>query len=423
MSLEQFAKDKTALTILAILCLTFLLRVLFITAIYQPDYSDIKQDGWWGVATNVAAGNGYVKGGAPTAYREPVPVLFFAFLAKVFGQQVVLPILWLVDMGTCWIVYLITTRIYHDKRVALLSMLAFAFYLPEFAFLGRAWTEPFFTFLLAIFIWSFLRALQTLSWRAFLLSGIVLGVCALSRSYLLPFPFLVLPLLLVVFHSQWRLAVRYFFVMLVAFVLVLSPWVIRNVQTFHAFIPGTTTFGWALYRSNFDLEDSDYLVSWHSRAEVESRSSLDVKSLNELERNRAYTKESLRIIEKHPDRYVIKSLYRVAVLWFSLHSGQSYGTTMRNVAYLVTVIAFNSVILILSLVSCTLFRGSWIKTALPLITLVLHTILLYAMVGALTRYSIPIMPYMLMFSAYASVRISESLVSRFSAKEVLSTND
>jgi hypothetical protein len=72
-------------------------------------------------------------------------------------------------------------------------------------------------------------------------------------------------------------------------------------------------------------------------------------------------------------------------------------------AWLVT--AFNGVLLVLAGAAFIWFRGPWLRPAVFLILLVAYNSAIYAATNAVGRYSVPLMPYVMLFAAQTIVQL------------------
>ena len=200
---------------------------------------------WWrGTASaNVFADTG------PTAVLSPVYAYLLAGIFRLFGSNTpasvvtALAINSLFSALTCIPVFLLARRCFGD-RVAKWAGWLWAFS-PYGVYYGAEWAWS--TCLLTLLLcWLFLMALELensrriLSWIGF---GLLCGVSALTE----PVALSVLP-----FLGAWTCYRRYRqgrtwlmpgVAASLAFLAVLSPWIIRNYETFHQFIPVRSGLG------------------------------------------------------------------------------------------------------------------------------------------------------------------------------------
>jgi hypothetical protein len=69
------------------------------------------------------------------------------------------------------------------------------------------------------------------------------------------------------------------------------------------------------------------------------------------------------------------------------------------------VAAINGALLVLAVGSFVWFRGAWIQHAIIPLALLVYCSILYAATLSLGRYSVPLMPYVMVFAAYTIVQL------------------
>ncbi len=105
--------------------------------------------------------------------------------------------------------------------------------------LGLGTENPFFVLLLAAFLFL-LQSIQQPSASRLLLSGLFLGLTALTRSVILPFAVAAFGLLFFL-HRKRAL------IFILSFFLVITPWVVRNSMLHHKLTGIETSMGYNLY--------------------------------------------------------------------------------------------------------------------------------------------------------------------------------
>jgi 4-amino-4-deoxy-L-arabinose transferase-like glycosyltransferase len=380
----------------------------------------LAPDQWLDIAREVVAGQGYVVPGypdEPTAKRGPTVVLFFAAVLWLAGDHLWSIVLaqWLVDVGTGILVFFMALEIFQDRRVALLAAVLFAFYVPGFVFTFTAWSEPLFTLVLAGFSLSVLRALRQPSAGRFAISGILLGLAVLARPVMQFYPLAVLPLAWWAMGKSWSRAMPRFAVFCMGFAIVLLPWVARNYLVFHAFIAGSGHSGDSFYQGNAALPRQDYLryrsteeamlilrqtleTRWGPAPKhLSAKGYARAKGMDEYEFDRLAFDETIKLIRAFPERYFVASLVRVIRFWFGVRFLNLFSGIRSPWAYQVP--AVNGVLLILAIIAVVWFRGAWLRSAIPIFVLIAYTTAIYAATLAIARYSVPIIPYVIIFSA------------------------
>ncbi len=185
-----------------------------------------------------------------------------------------------------------------DNRVGLVSAAIVAVW-PNLIFQTAViLTESLFIFLVmaAVLLLVALPALTSrIGWRRLAAFGVVLGLSALVRPISLTF----LPVLLIVFFVArlgWRLALRYVGVAVVAVVLVLLPWMIRNTRATHSLVVISTNLGDNLCISRHAGATGGFQGSAACTVRAPGLNTPDY----EVEVNNTNTRRAVRFVRDHP---------------------------------------------------------------------------------------------------------------------------
>ncbi|MBE0447526.1 MAG: glycosyltransferase family 39 protein [Actinobacteria bacterium] len=204
------------------------------------------------IANNLIAGKGYVgndhmiaRSGQPTAFYGPVYPFYLAMIYAVFGQsqQIVLASHILLALITIILVYLLGKKLYGRTEGAIAALI-FAV-LPQIIYYNFLLiTETLYIFLEVLFFILVVALLQKKRpWiLALAIIGVLFGILYLCRQGILIFPVIFLPVLWLRYRDNgytWLLQST--FVFMVAALLVITPWAVRNYLTFGEPLMGTTT--------------------------------------------------------------------------------------------------------------------------------------------------------------------------------------
>ncbi len=181
--------------------------------------------------------------------------------------------------------------------------------------LGLGTENPFFLLLLASF-YFLLKAFEQVSPPAnhyemrntqhssfifhpssfyFLLSGLFLGLTALTRSVILPFAILALLFAFYVLQKRAIIAV-------LAFALTITPWIVRNSLLHHKLTGIETSMGYNLYLGYHPQGNGSFVFG----------PSLDLLTiLDDAERDRVGTQKAIEFIRAEPGRFVPLAVNRL----------------------------------------------------------------------------------------------------------------
>jgi 4-amino-4-deoxy-L-arabinose transferase-like glycosyltransferase len=378
----------------------------FFTAVpYSPEAKN--RDYYLMIARNVVNDEGFSVFGEPTLIRGPMPVYFFVTVLWLFGDHTLSIAFanWILDAVTAVLLYFIAFEIFHDRRLALMSSLLFAFYGPGIFYSWQALSEPLFGLILAAFVLSFLRTLRLPSTWGFAITGVLLGLTSLTRpimQYYLPIAIVVT--LAWLLRTRGRETIKWAAIFSLSFIVVITPWTIRNYMISGKFIPVSSHLGLPMYQSNYALGDPDFLRP-HPHYEgnsafkelLQERFGPAYQELTQPERDRIAKEEAIKIIRQHSGRYLILSTVRFFGIWYILYDGAPMETFL--------VLLINGSLLALATIAFIFFRGQWLPQAILLIILLLYYIGGYSVTITSVRFSVPIAPYVMLFAAVSIVSL------------------
>ena len=274
------------------------------------------------IARSIASGHGFGSPFAETGSSALLPPVYSYLLAgifKVFGIETRTSVLAALSLNslfsalTCIPVFLLARQAF-GERVAKWAGWGWAFS-PYGIYYGAdwAWSTCLVTLELAclfLFAWRLENSSRIRDW---LLFGALCGIAALTEPVVLA----VLPLLgIYTLYRRLRLS-RPWKAQTVAVALagiaVLSPWLIRNYELFHRFIPVRSGFGLELYIGN-----NGYSQHWVNRTLHPNHSDAE---LSEYERDGeiAYMDHKLHqakdYIRSHPAWFAWMTMRRIIYMW------------------------------------------------------------------------------------------------------------
>jgi 4-amino-4-deoxy-L-arabinose transferase-like glycosyltransferase len=274
------------------------------------------------IARSIATGHGFGSPFAETGSSALLPPVYSYLLAgifKVFGVETTSSILAALSLNsvfsalTCVPVYLLSRRAF-GSRVAQWAGWGWAFS-PYGVYYGAdwAWSTCLVTLVLAwlfYFAWRLEDSSRTRDWLLFGLFG---GFSALTEPVILS----VVPLIgLWTVYRRFRLNRSWQLPMLsaaAAALAIMSPWLIRNYELFHKFIPVRSGFGLELYIGNNGYSDRWVNSSLHpNHSDAELSEYERVGEIAYMDHKLAQAKAYIR---SHPGWFVWMSLRRAVYMW------------------------------------------------------------------------------------------------------------
>lgn len=274
------------------------------------------------IARSIASGHGFGSPFADTGASALLPPVYSYLLAgifKVFGIETKSSVLAALSLNSlfsalvCIPVYMLAKQTI-GERVAKWAGWGWAFS-PYGIYYGAdwAWSTCLVTLELAclfFFAWMLEKSSRTRHWIGF---GLLGGFAALTE----PVTLSVVPLLgLWTLYRRYRLRLPWklpMFAAALAALAVMSPWLIRNYELFHRFIPVRSGFGLELYIGN-----NGYSQRWVNSGLHPNHSDAE---LSEYERagEMAYMDHKLRqakdYIRSHPAWFAWMTFRRIVYMW------------------------------------------------------------------------------------------------------------
>ena len=396
----------------------FALRVAYFT--WAPrDYAATKSD-YDEIARNLVAGKGFSRAQTvhssgesnalddvktvPVASRTPAYPLFLAAIYKTFGRRMKLVYLaqTLVDMLSALLLYALALKVTENGKVAALAALFYALYLPFMSQVAVLLNETLFGFFVVGFSVLAVWALATPSTLTFLTAGAALGLTSLCRPTTYLFPVLFLAAALLRYRKGLRQVLAPCAAFLAGFAVLIAPWMIRNYVVFGHFEFVGTLLGEQLYAANYEWGTPGQpfpMVPPQMRARLEGKS--------DRERNKILTREGFKEIVANPGRFAKNVALKTVKFWTAIGMGDptffyfSSGGSGRETSVFVAVV--NIFLVAASVLTFIKFRGPWIHRALIPILLVGYVYIVHLPIIGVIRYSMPVIPFLMMFAAVGMV--------------------
>ena len=176
--------------------------------------------------------------GVPTSLRPPLYPVVVAGVYRLFGlenYQTVRLVQAILSLVNVVLLYRLGSAVLSRKAGLWLAGL-YAFYPSLLGYNNLLLTEVLFTFLLCAFCDGLIRALQHDSLPYLVLAAVLLGLAALTRSVVWLFPPVLAGFLLLAFRGSWRRRLLASATFVVVFAVVLAPWAYRNTRLQKTFI-------------------------------------------------------------------------------------------------------------------------------------------------------------------------------------------
>ncbi|MFH1849324.1 MAG: glycosyltransferase family 39 protein, partial [archaeon] len=266
---------------------------------------------------------------------------------------------------SCYMIYLIAKRIF-DQKTALISAGIYALYPHAIRYAGHLNTEPMFTLLLLISIHYLTVLIYWRSYKYAALTGLFLGLATLTRVTTQAFPLFILGILLL--RKPWQ-SLKLFIVLVLVMSFVISPWTMRNYAITGKIIPvrlATDTIYTEADTTGSEVQE-DSLIAADTAQYISNLVSL-------------LSFRGISVVLDHGTKF-----------WYW---GQSRITNYAS-------IMVQSLLIIPAVIGIG-FSVKKKKKVSALLLIILYFWVLHSVFwGGRVRYAVPIMPYVIMFAAYA----------------------
>lgn len=347
--------------------------------------------------------------------RSPMYPLFIGAVYSVFGEHplAVYLLQCLLMAATCWLVFDMGRRVF-NLRTGILSGVMCALHPLMLRYVPDLHLETLLTFLFTLVVWCSVRFYEKPTAFAGIWFGLAGGAAALTKAVVLLYPGLFVAAMLALrFLLKKRVAVPSIgsiAVIPVMMMLVIAPWTYRNYEVTGKFVLITTGFNDAFLRGYIFSEKDYALLRRPPYTDAENASNAWFRSLAEeagtvwerddYETEQILGREVKRKLREEPGEFARKFTTGLFTFWYQM-------TSLAN-SLLAGVCALGAWVLALLGV-----RRAW-REDRPLWMFLLpaiHLNVLLAILLALGRYSAPIMPALLVASAFGL----DTILARFQA--------
>jgi hypothetical protein len=255
----------------------------------------------------------------PSAWMTPLYPLLLSAVFKVLGLYSTASAWCILTLNGLFsalttIPIVLTSEMSLGRRAARFAGWLWVFF-PYAVFLSAAliWGRTLDPLLMATAVWLTFRLRTENTWDLWSFYGVVWGLCALTNPVLLA----ALPGLLAWLVAQKRRNLEPCLARaattLLLFVVVVSPWVIRNTVTFHRFIPFRDNFWLVLWQGNTG-DTSDLYPDW-ANPPTSPAEMAELQRVGELAYMEEKHQQALSFLRTHPGLFMWLTVRRIAFTW------------------------------------------------------------------------------------------------------------
>jgi len=389
--------------LLGLMALALLIRLTLLAMVTGMPCSHDQCD-YLDLASGVAAGLGLA---THDGYLWPPGfIAFLAFCKALAGDNLFAPRLLQVLLSTATVpLIFILGRRFHGRPAGLAAAAVFAVYANLVGFTHLLWPATFYIFWFLLGI-TLLLGLEAPSRRHVAAAGICLGLAALVRGQALYFAPLAAAWLVLSAAREDRRQRLGLAALLIAFTLVpILPWSVRNAATFHRFLILDSTTGRNLYIGTNVPPPANWDYGFNERRRVHGGRERCGEA-NIVDADRCEVRNAVAFMVSHPGLM----LARVPLKWADLLNPSSFVIRharldkyphifSRPELSLLTVVAAGAwmAVAILGVLGLILLPP-WTGRGL-VITLLLYHLALHALTFGMTRFRLPMVPFLILAGA------------------------
>lgn len=372
--------------------------------------------------------------------RAPGYPFFIVFIYSLFGERILAVQLAqiLLIAFICLLIYKIGCIVF-DKNVGVLASLITAIH-P--VFISQSFpllSETLMAFLITTSIYIAIISIRTHKIKYFILLGVLLGLSALTRPISLLLPFF--SIFILIFFYNWRKILRFALFFLIPFILVVGIWVYRNYKHTGYFIPLQAMGGRNLWSGTYipGRGFEEHPLTIKARDDLTERISAKIrkdyrKTIEEKSSKfdilfylimREMGREGIKNIINDPVGLIRILPYKFGRLYIGSYS-YLYGVketfsellnseeAIKNVKIKLfiksCILSISALIIILALIGIFASRARF-PYILPIIILFLYWNSMFVFFETMTRYSIPILPIIILMAVKGFCSIKDTLLS------------
>lgn len=355
-----------------------------------PQYFQVDREGYISIAGNLFFKGEYSIGGygyfedhraeSPTRIRQPgYPLYLCVFYWMLGNNRLVVQLSQIaLNVATICMIYHISRLVFGDRLWGWTIILV-GLYFPLWIMSVFILSEILFTFLLTLAMLLLLEAMRLRRRSVYFFTGLAFGAAFLTRPAALPVVILsIFPIYFSV--KKVRGAVEDWAILLLAFVICISPWFIRNAVALGDYTPLSTDGGYNVWCGTID-------VDYPARGpDAESASILDRYGMGTREDCKRFMELAMSNIKADPLGQLRRGFLRILRTWSYIPGSRAYSGRpllfglSRGVQLIILFFAVCTM--------CTLDRRRAAYLLLPAVSMSAAMILSYAP----PRHLLPVMP-------------------------------
>ncbi|NQU74159.1 MAG: tetratricopeptide repeat protein [Candidatus Omnitrophica bacterium] len=432
-------KSSPKITFLLIICiflLAFFIRFIYLDQIkdnpfftpYEGGLDDYLYDTW---AREIAFTD-FV--GKEVFWGLPLYPYFLGLVYFLFGRDLYIARLIQFAIGAlnCVLLYFIGKKVF-NKSTGIIASIMLALYSPAIFYEGFLSGSFLSIFLNSIAIILILQTAQKSNWKKWFSIGLLIGISGLSGASIFLFlPFLIYWLFKTFKKFNYRKRLSHATSLLVGVLIIIGVVTLRNYVVGKDFVPTTWHNGITFYAGNNPASNGTFILPSSvgisvATAKVNSRLQAEKalnKRLKPSEVSNFWFRQGLTFIKNEPARYTRLLIDKFLIFWnaYEISDVLNIGLFIKKFSPFLQARFFMTFAVIFPLFILGVILSFKLRHQAGILLLYLlissHTlsVMLYFVNG---RYRLPIVPFLMIFSAYSVVWIFSKIKNRDFVKVAL----
>lgn len=379
------------------------------TPLFENLYTDSQfYDNW---ANQILRGDWI---GKEPFFMGPLYPYFLAVIYTIFGHDFYIPRLIQSIVGSlgCLVIYLIAKEIF-GKTVGLISSIIAALYLPFIFHEGMFLIESLSLFINSLIIFVLIKASYGHSSKLIFLGGVLLGISALGRANILFFAPAVLVWMAIIFKKSRDMFPFLSGIFLLGIFLIIFPVTLRNYLVGRDLVLITSNGGLNFYIGNNPKANGYYFPPEGLNIETDPSGKQIAektvgKKLKPSEVSSFWSNQALSFIKEEPLSWFKLLLKKIFIFINSYEPPQNENIYFyKKYIGILTLPLFSfGIIVPLGLLGLWFSHREWKNKNILLLYLFIISYIISTIPFFITaRYRIPVIPYFVIFAAYASYQL------------------
>ena len=343
--------------------------------------------------------------------RTPGYPLFLAICYLFFGETIWITLLLqiFISLLTLLFTYKITVECC-SKRIALLTIFLLAFDYHQAGLAISLVTETLFIFLLVLAIYYLILGLKQKRGLFIILSGFFLGLATLTRPISFLFPVVTILFIIcffIIFNKDYtyipklKIIGKYVFWHLIIYLIVLSPWILRNYLIYQE-LKLTSISGLNLLFYNVTITEAERSGLTYTEArsyfmEEAYKSGCDTSEIHSFNNSRIYSKIAKNYIRNNFLLYCRSHLKGMVNLFYNVDRFEQLKTLSGFIKYkTIGFLIFFAIIYFFAVFGIILSIKKKYPDSILFLLIILYFDVITGVIGD-PRFQVPIMPYIYIF--------------------------